>query len=301
MAQVKKHSKSAPSAPARTKSRKASTPAGKSGTSNSSSILRAHDVTVIYPVKGGEGVHALEKVSLEIGPGDFVVALGASGCGKTTFLNLLAGFIQPTQGQITLGGKAITGPGADRGVVFQKHALLPWLKVLQNVTFGLKLQGVPQQDRRKMARQYINLVGLKDFEDKNIYELSGGMQQRVGLARALTSDPAALLMDEPLGALDALTRDNMQELILDVWRETNKAVFFITHSVEEALFLATKLVVMSPRPGRITHEYELDFCHRFFECRDARKVKSMPDFIKMREEIISIIRGDELEEGTIYV
>ncbi len=286
---------------AQVKSKSKSKRAKSKTSGNSGSVLKAEEVTVIYPVKGGEGVHALEKVSLSVGPGDFVVALGASGCGKTTFLNLLAGFIQPTSGQVTLGGKPITGPGPDRGVVFQKHALLPWLKVLQNVTFGLKMQGISQDKRRELARKYIELVGLGDFEDKQIYELSGGMQQRVGLARALTSDPAALLMDEPLGALDALTRDNMQELILDAWRETHKAIFFITHSVEEALFLATKLIVMSPRPGRITHEYELDFCHRFFECRDARKVKSMPDFIKMREEIITIIRGDELEGGNIHV
>ncbi len=267
--------------------------------SDQSGVLRADEVTVIYPTKDGGGVHALEKVSLTVQPGDFVVALGASGCGKTTFLNLLAGFIQPTYGQVTLGGNVLKGPGADRGVVFQKHALLPWLKVLQNVTFGLKLQGIPKEERREIARKNIELVGLKGFEGKHIYELSGGMQQRVGLARALTADPKVLLMDEPLGALDALTRDNMQELILDVWRETHKAIFFITHDIEEALFMATRLIVMSPRPGRITHQYELDFCHRFFECRDGRKVKSMPDYIAMREEILSIIRGDEIEGGTL--
>ena len=273
--------------------------AAKDSSDIQSGTLRADEVTVIYPTKDGGGVHALEKVSLTIKPGDFVVALGASGCGKTTFLNLLAGFIQPTHGQVTLGGGVLRGPGADRGVVFQKHALMPWLRVLQNVTFGLKLQGIPKKERRAIARKYIELVGLKGFESKHIYELSGGMQQRVGLARALTADPKVLLMDEPLGALDALTRDNMQELILGIWRETHKAIFFITHDIEEALFMATRLIVMSPRPGRITHQYELDFCHRFFETRDGRKVKSLPEYIAMREEILSIIRGDEIEGGTL--
>ncbi len=261
--------------------------------------LQVQNVTVIYPTQGGGEVHALEDVSVTVNEGDFVVALGASGCGKTTLLNLMAGFIQPTRGKVLLNGREVTGPGADRGVVFQKHALLPWLKVFENVTFGLRLQGVPKGQRQQIASRNIKLVGLEEFSEHHIYELSGGMQQRVGLARALTSNPQALLMDEPLGALDALTRETMQELILDVWRESRKMVFFITHSVEEALFMATRLIVMSPRPGRITHQYDLDFCHRFFRSRDARTIKSSPDFIDMREKVLNIIYGDEIAEGAL--
>ena len=256
--------------------------------------LQVRGVSVIYPGRTrGEEVHALDNVNLTIGRGDFVVALGASGCGKTTLLSLMAGFITPSKGQLLLGGREIVGPASDRGVVFQKHALLPWLSVMENTEFGLKLQGVPKAQRREVASRNLALVGLKDFHNHMIYQLSGGMQQRVGIARALTCDPAMLLMDEPMAALDALTRETIQELLLDVWQKTQKMFFFITHSVEEALFLASHLIVMSPRPGRITHRYELDFNKRFLETRDARAIKSSPDFIRMREVVLNIIYGDE--------
>ena len=281
------------------------------GKDASQHALSLEKIGVVFPASLGSGdVVALNNVNLAMKDREFIVALGASGCGKTTLLNVMAGFIKPTTGRILMKGSEIEGPsrargvvfeevmgpGKDRGVVFQKHALLPWLDVLQNVSFGLKLQGVSEKKRLKIARDNLDLVGLKDFEKHPIFQLSGGMQQRVGLARALTSNPEILLMDEPLGALDAFTRETMQELILNVWHKTHKAVFFITHSVEEALFMATRLVVMSPRPGRITHEYELKFWKDFLDNGDARKIKSRSDFIDMREKILSIIHGEEEPE-----
>jgi taurine transport system ATP-binding protein len=257
-------------------------------------VLEIKNASVIYPFAGGRApVEALRQIDLTLDEGDFVVALGASGCGKSTLLSLIAGFLSPTTGEILLDGRGVEGPGADRSVVFQKHALMPWLTVRENVAFGLKLQDRPKAERDRIADNFIKLLGLNGFEESPIYALSGGMQQRIGIARALTCDPRVLLMDEPLGALDALTREKAQELILQIWESTRKTVFFITHSVEEALFMGTKLIVMSPRPGRITHRFDLPFSRRFIEGAKARDIKASADFIKLREQVLSIIFADE--------
>jgi len=257
-------------------------------------VLRVDKASVFFSARDGRTVHALDRVSLDVPDRAFVVALGASGCGKSTLLNAMAGFLPLSSGSIALDGVEVTGPGADRGVVFQKDALLPWKTVAENVALGLKFAGAGRRERLDRAHELLRLVGLQDFAAAAPYELSGGMRQRVGIARALATDPAILLMDEPFGALDSLTREQMQELLVDVWDRTGKRIFFITHSIEEALFLGTHLVVMSPRPGRIVARYDLDFVKTFAATRDARAVKGATAFGALRDDIRDIVHETQV-------
>ena len=196
-------------------------------------------------------VEAVRRFTLMTTPGEFVALLGPSGCGKTTVLNAIAGFVPPTVGRVVVDGEQVTEPGADRGMVFQQHSLFPWKTVLGNVEFGLKMRGIGPRERASQARAYLNLVGLTGFERAYPGELSGGMQQRVGIARVLVNRPRVMLMDEPFGALDAQTRLAMQELLLGVWREVKTTVLFVTHDIDEAIFLADRVVVMTARPGQV--------------------------------------------------
>ncbi|MFK8256452.1 taurine ABC transporter ATP-binding subunit [Erwinia sp. AnSW2-5] len=232
------------------------------------------------------GQLALQDINLSIGNGELVVVLGPSGCGKTTLLNLIAGFIPTDGGSITLDGQPVTGPGADRGVVFQHEGLLPWRNVLDNVAFGLQLAGVEKNARRAVARQMLKKVGLEGAEKRFIWQLSGGMRQRVGIARALAADPRLLLLDEPFGALDAFTREQMQELLLTLWRDSGKQILLITHDIEEAVFLASELILLSPGPGRIVERLSLDFGRRYAAGEACRAIKSDPAFIERREYVL---------------
>jgi taurine transport system ATP-binding protein len=256
-------------------------------------MLRIDQASVFFAARDGRAVQALDRVSLDIPEGSFVVALGTSGCGKSTLLNAMAGFLPLSSGSITLDGRPIIGPGADRGVVFQKDSLLPWKSVLDNVALGLKFAGVSRAERRERAMELLRLVGLQDFARAAPYELSGGMRQRVGIARALAPDPDILLMDEPFGALDSMTREQMQELLVSVWSRTGKRIFFITHSIEEALVLGTQLIVMSPRPGRIVARFDLDFVRTIARDGDPKGVKTSPEFARLREDIRAIIHQTE--------
>ena len=232
------------------------------------------------------GKLALEDINLTLDSGELLVVLGPSGCGKTTLLNLIAGFVPYQHGSITLAGNRVDGPGADRGVVFQNEDLLPWRNVQANVAFGLQLAGVDKPQRQRIALEMLPKVGLEDAGIRFIWQLSGGQRQRVGIARALAANPQLLLLDEPFGALDAFTREQMQTLLLKLWHETGKQVLLITHDIEEAVFMATELVLLSPGPGRVLERLPLNFARRFVAGESSRSIKSDPQFIAMREYVL---------------
>ncbi len=216
--------------------------------------IELRDITLVYDTPGGR-VPGVRDVSFSMQPSEFLCIVGPSGCGKSTLLNIIAGFLKPVAGEIRIGGKAVNGHGLDRGVVFQDFAqLFPWRTALGNVSFGLEMKGVPKAEREQIALKQLQLVKLEKFANAYPHHLSGGMQQRVAIARALAYNPAVLLMDEPFAALDALTRDEMQRLLAEVWRETRKTVIYVTHNVAEAVYLADRVIVMSPHPGTIKTE-----------------------------------------------
>ena len=246
-----------------------------------------------FDLKDGKSIQALKDVTLDIDGGQIITVLGPSGCGKTTLLNIIAGFLAPTEGQVVLNDQIVTGPAAERGMVFQQGALFEWMNVRSNVAFGPRMKGMPKDEQNEKVQHLLEVVGLGDFEDKAVYELSGGMQQRVALARCLANDPDVILMDEPLGALDALTREKMQGLVLKLWKETGKTIMLITHSVEEAVLLGERLLVLAPRPGRILKEYKLPYAE-MGSGMDLREVKKSEGYIETRDEILSIIW--EMEE-----
>ena len=246
-----------------------------------------------FDLKNGSSVQALKDVSLDIDEGQIITVLGPSGCGKTTLLNIVAGFLAPTEGKVVLNDEIVQGPGAERGMVFQQGALFEWMNVRSNVAFGPRMKGMSKSEQEEKVKHLLEIVGHADFEDKAVYELSGGMQQRVALARCLANDPDVILMDEPLGALDALTREKMQGLVLKLWKETGKTIILITHSVEEAVLLGERLLVLAPRPGRIHKEYQLPFAEMGVNM-DLRDVKKADGYTETRDEILSIIW--EMEE-----
>jgi NitT/TauT family transport system ATP-binding protein len=234
---------------------------------------------------------ALEDITLDVRPGEFLALVGPSGCGKSTLLDLLGGLTAPTSGRILLDGQPIAGPARDRGIVFQQYALFPWRTAAQNVEFGLDIAGLKARQRREIARHYLDLVGLTAFADRYPHELSGGMKQRVAIARSLAYDPEVLLMDEPFAALDAQTRETLQGELLRIWRATGKTIIFITHGIDEAVVLGQRVAVMTSRPGRIKHVVEIPEALR----NETEDVRSLPEFGPVRHEVWSLLRDEVLK------
>ncbi len=245
-------------------------------------------VSRVFPaVRGSAPVQALMPTSLTVAANDFITILGPSGCGKSTLLRIVAGLDTPSTGQVRLGGMPVTGPGADRGMVFQSYTLFPWLTVAQNIAFGLNEKGMGEAAQREIVAAYIAKVGLAGFENHWPKQLSGGMQQRTAIARALANDPQILLLDEPFGALDNQTRALMQELLLGIWSQDRKTVLFVTHDIEEAIFIASRVVVMSARPGRIKADIRVDLPYpRHYT------LKTTPEFTRLKAQLTEEIRAE---------
>ncbi|HWU85240.1 MAG TPA: ABC transporter ATP-binding protein [Rhodocyclaceae bacterium] len=250
--------------------------------------IAIRDITVSY-TQGSEAFNALSDISLDVQPGEFVSIVGPSGCGKSTLLNIVAGFLKPTRGVALIDGETISGPGADRGVVFQQYSLFPWLSVRKNVEFGLKMRGVSRSQRESQARTLLGLAGLLDFENHYPDQLSGGMKQRVGIVRALATSPQVMLMDEPFGALDAQTRVVMQEILTNMWQQLQLSVLFITHDIEESIFLSDKVYVMTARPGRIKAEIPVPLPRP-----RTPEMASSPEFLALYGKLKALIREESL-------
>jgi NitT/TauT family transport system ATP-binding protein len=255
-------------------------------------FIQARNITLVFSPKNRDPVTALSDFSLEVGKGEFVSIVGPSGCGKSSFLNILLGLIKPDSGEIQLNGACITGPGQERAMVFQEFGLLPWRTVTANVELGLELKGIAPARRAERATELIKLVGLKDFASHYPHELSGGMKQRVGLARALATEPEVLLMDEPFAALDAQTRDLMQMELLQIWEHTKKTVLFVTHSIEEAAYLSDRVIVMTARPGRTKDILKIDLPRpRDYEMRLT------PEFNEIKLRIWEVLKEELTSRG----
>lgn len=249
--------------------------------------LAVQELFKSYPIQGKQQLLVLQDINFKLYPGEFVCLVGSSGCGKSTLLNIVAGLVQPSAGQVLVDGRAVTGPGSDRGMIFQGYTLYPWLTVSQNIAFGLQLRKLPKAEQRDRIAYFLNVVGLTKFANAFPNQLSGGMKQRVAIARAIANEPAVLLMDEPFGALDAQTKEQMQQFLLELWEKTRTTVLMITHDVEEAIFLSQRVYVMSSNPGRMQLEIAVDLP----EHRDL-EMKLSSEFLEIKRVIVHELRHD---------
>ncbi|MDD3621590.1 MAG: ABC transporter ATP-binding protein [Methanofollis sp.] len=245
--------------------------------------LSIKHVSKVFVNEKGEEVTALGDINLEVEEGEFICILGPSGCGKTTLLRIIAGLDDPSSGRAEIGGREITGPAPELAMIFQEYSLYPWRTIIDNTAFGLEVRGISKEERYAKAREYLDLVGLKEFEGSYPYELSGGMRQRVAVARALCSEPQVLLMDEPFGALDAQTRNTMQKELLEIWKKTKKTVIFVTHSVDEAVYLSDRVVVLSPRPSEVREIVTVE--------QERPRERTSLEFAQVRRYVLSLIHN----------